>query len=263
MAETKNQYIKRNSSSNYVKAGATALSIGAITYGGGKISDKLYDNKIIKHENLVNKHATSVEKGAYSASKFQNIVVDPNKKFAEQKINNFNEKGKFQINSQKASNTNVAPENKKVFNLEKRGFDPRNTSKESRVNQVKFMNNKHNKLNSFIKPMIDNTNKFNDQIKSNRLKATPTPKNFRQALHNVTNPNPPDAEIKDFKVPKNPKASNQNLTKVQRFMGKAVKYGSRLALGSVASIPMAMFSTTSVADATIKGNQGEYKRNKK
>ena len=248
MAETKNQYIKRNSYSNNVKATATALSIGAITYAGGKISDKLYDNKIIKHTNKVNKHATSVEKGAYSASKFQNIVVDPNKKFAEQKINNFNEKGKFQINSQKASNTNVAPENKKVFNLEKRGFDPRNASKQSRVNQVKFMNNKHKKLNSLIKPMIDNTNKFNDQISNNRLK------------HNKSNA---IKDLRDFKVPKNPKVSNQNLNKIQRFMGKAVKYGSRLSLGSVASIPMAMFSTTSVADATIKGNQGEYKRNKK
>ena len=245
MAETKKQYIKRNSSSNYVKAGATALGIGAITYASGKVSDKLYDNKIIKHSNKVNKHATSVEKGAKSARNFQKIVVDPNKKLAEQKINNYNERGKFKINSQKASNTNVAPQNKNVISLEKRGLDPRNASKQSRVNQVKFMNNKHNKLNSLIKPMIDNTNKFNNQIKSNRLK------------HNKTSS---VKDLRDFKVPKNPKASNQNLTKVQRFMGKAFKYGSRLSLGSVASIPMAMFSTTSVADATLKGNQGEYKR---
>ena len=246
MGETKEEYIKRNRFSNNVKAGATAFGIGSLAYGGGKI-------KLIKHENKVRKHATSVEKGQYSSDKFRKMVVDPNKKLADQKINNFNEKGKFQINSQKASNANVAPKNKNVINLNKKGFDPRMASSESRSNQIKFINNKHNRLKSFIKPMIDNTNKFNDQIRSNRLKATPTPKTFMQALHNVTNPNPPQAEIKDFKVPKNPKASNQNYTKgIQRLrtMGKIGKALTPLGLVGAIMEPKA------VGDSTLKG----YKR---
>jgi len=236
--ETKEEYIKRNRFSNNVKAGATAFGIGFLAYGGGKISDKLYDRKLIKHSNLVNKHATSVEKGAKSARNFQKIVVDPNKKLAEQKIDNFNERGKFQINSQKASNANVAPQNKNVISLEKRGFDPRNASKQSRVNQVKFMNNKHNRLNSFIKPMIDNTNKFNDQISSNRLK------------HNQ----PSSAkDLKDFKVPKNPKASNQNYTKGIRKLRTMGKIGKALTpLGLVGAI----MEPKAVGDSTLKG----YKR---
>ena len=204
--------------------GTTTTALGATVYGINK-GFNIAERKQLKELNYIK----GLNKSVDTAHKIHKKWIDPGRKMYLDKTFNYGRTGKLEFPKQntKTANTNKLPKNVVSINKQtnKSILAPKQVT-EKQYN--KFINKaitQDMQRTKITQPTFDYGNRY---VKSKKY----------QKPH----------------LPPGQTPSNQNLTKVQRFMGKAIKYGTRVGFGSIASVPMALLSTKSVADATLKKN---------
>lgn len=204
--------------------GTTTTALGATVYGINK-GFNIAERKQLKELNYIK----GLNKSVDTAHKIHKKWIDPGRKMYLDKTFNYGRTGKLEFPKQntKTANTNKLPKNVVSINKQtnKSILAPKQVT-EKQYN--KFINKaitQDMQRTKITQPTFDYGKRF---VKSKKY----------QKPH----------------LPPGQTPSNQNLTKVQRFMGKAIKYGTRVGFGSIASVPMALLSTKSVADATLKKN---------
>ncbi len=204
--------------------GTTTTALGASVYGINK-GFNIAERKQLKELNYIK----GLNKSVDTAHKIHKKWIDPGRKMYLDKTFNYVKTGKLEFPKQntKTANTNKLPKNVVSINKEtnKSKMNPKQVTERQYDKFINKAITKDMQRTKITQPTFDYGNRY---VKSKKY----------QKPH----------------LPPGQTPSNQNLTKVQRFMGKAIKYGTRVGFGSIASVPMALLSTKSVADATLKKN---------
>ena len=210
------------------RLGASTTTLGATLYGINKGF-----NIAEKKGNASLRYVKNVSKSVDTANKIHKKWIDPGRKMHLDKTFNYAKTGKLEFSKQntKTANTNKLPKN--VVSINKQ-------TNKSIMSPKQVTEKQYNKF-------------INKAITQDMQRTKITQPTFDYGKRFV--------ESKKYQKPHLPpgqKPSNQNKTKVQRFMGKAIKYGARVGFGSIASVPMAFLSTKSLADATLQ--KGKYRK---
>jgi hypothetical protein len=221
--------VRNYSTKDQVILGATQLGASTTTllgtmYGINK-GFNIAERKQLKKLN----YTKGLSKSVTTASKIHKTWHEPSRKMYLDKYFHYGKTGKLEFPKQNTTtaNTNKLPKN--VVSIKKE-------TNKSKMNPKQVTERQYNKF-------------INKAILQDAQRVKITQPTFDYGERYVKSD-----KYKKPHLPPGQTPSNQNLTKVQRFMGKAIKYGTRVGFGSIASVPMALLSTKSVADATLKKN---------
>ena len=222
--EVRNYSTKDKAITMATQVTASATTLGGTIYGINK-GFNIAERKQLKKLN----YTKGLSKSVGAVMKVHNQWIGPGREKNLNKVVHYQKTGKLEFPKQntKTANTNKLPKNVVSINKE---------TNKSKMNPKQVTEKQYDK---FI------NKSFDEDMRRTRI---------TQPTFDYGNRYDKSKKYQKPHLPPGQTPSNQNKTKVQRFMGKAIKYGARVGFGSIASVPMAFLSTKSVADATLKKN---------